>query len=502
MNQIKAGILLNYATICLTMLLGLLYTPYMLRMMGQSEYGLYSLVASVIAYLTIMDFGFGNAIVRYTAKFRAENKVEEQSRMFGMFLILYSAIGLLAAVAGALLYVNIDALFGDTMTDSELHKARIMMIIMIFNLAITFPFSLFGSIVTAHERFVFMKSLGIIRTLLNTVVMVALLAVGYKAIAMVVVHTVFNVATLLAQYLYCKYKLQVKIRFGRFQWGFLKEVSIYSFWIFLCIIIEKVYWNTGQFVLGAVSGTVAVAVFAVAIQLVHMYMNFSMAMSGVFLPKISGMVAQHAPDQEISNLFIKTGRLQCLIVGMICSGFIVFGRQFITLWAGEGYENAYWICLLCFAALAIPLVQTLGPIVLQARNEMKFRSLLYAGFALLCVLLQVVLAKAYGGVGCALAILLVFLLGQGLILNIYYYKQQRLDIPRFWKEILKMLIVPTLLTIVGLYLIHRCTLDTIISLFAGIMAYGVVYVVAIYWMSMNAYERELFGSIVRKVFRK
>ncbi len=502
MNQIKAGILLNYATICLTMLLGLLYTPYMLRMMGQSEYGLYSLVASVIAYLTIMDFGFGNAIVRYTAKFRAENKVEEQSRMFGMFLILYSAIGLLAAVAGALLYLNIDALFGDTMTDSELHKARIMMIIMIFNLAITFPFSLFGSIVTAHERFVFMKSLGIIRTLLNTVVMVALLAVGYKAIAMVVVHTVFNVATLLAQYLYCKYKLQVKIRFGRFQWGFLKEVSIYSFWIFLCIIIDKVYWNTGQFVLGAVSGTVAVAVFAVAIQLVHMYMNFSMAMSGVFLPKISGMVAQHAPDQEISNLFIKTGRLQCLIVGMICSGFIVFGRQFITLWAGEGYENAYWICLLCFAALAIPLVQTLGPIVLQARNEMKFRSLLYAGFALLCVLLQVVLAKVYGGVGCALAILLVFLLGQGLILNIYYYKQQRLDIPRFWKEILKMLIVPTLLTVVGLYLIHRCTLDTIMSLFVGIMAYGAVYVVAIYRMSMNAYERELFGSIVRKVFRK
>ncbi len=57
MNQLKAGAALNYVVILLNTLVGLLYTPYMLRMMGQSEYGLYSLVASVIAYLTILDLG-------------------------------------------------------------------------------------------------------------------------------------------------------------------------------------------------------------------------------------------------------------------------------------------------------------------------------------------------------------------------------------------------------------------------------------------------------------
>ena len=75
MNQVKAGAILNYVIIGLNTLLGLLYTPYMLHMLGQNEYGLYSLVASIIAYLTILDFGFGNAIVRYTAKFRAEGKL-------------------------------------------------------------------------------------------------------------------------------------------------------------------------------------------------------------------------------------------------------------------------------------------------------------------------------------------------------------------------------------------------------------------------------------------
>jgi len=89
MNQVKAGAVLNYISIILNMVVGLVYTPYMLRMLGQSEYGLYSLAASVIAYLTVLDLGFGNAIIRYTAKFISEGKKKEQEDMFGMFFLLF-----------------------------------------------------------------------------------------------------------------------------------------------------------------------------------------------------------------------------------------------------------------------------------------------------------------------------------------------------------------------------------------------------------------------------
>ena len=69
-NQLKAGAMLSLLTFGAANVLGLLYTPYILRMMGQEEYGLYSLVASVVSYLTMLDFGFGNAIVRYTNLYR------------------------------------------------------------------------------------------------------------------------------------------------------------------------------------------------------------------------------------------------------------------------------------------------------------------------------------------------------------------------------------------------------------------------------------------------
>lgn len=504
-NQLKAGALLNYIVLGLNNLVGLLYMPYMLRMMGRSEFGLYSLVASVIAYLTVMDFGFGNAIIRYTAKFRAEGKREEQYEMFGMFLLLYVAIGLLVLLAGMLLYFNTGNLFGDTLSAYELGRAEILMVIMIFNLAVTFPLGIFGAIVTAYEDFVFQKVVQIVRIVLNTAVMICLLKMGYRAVAMVVVQTVFNLATLLLNLFYCKYKIRIRIVFGKFRWGFLREVAIYSFWIFLGAIMDRIYWNTGQFVLGAVVGTAAVAVFSVAIQLETMYMSFSTAISGVFLPRLSGMIAKHVPDREVSDLFIRTGRIQYIVLAFILSGFILFGRQFIALWAGPDYGEAYPIALLFFAALTVPLIQNVGISILQARNEMKFRSLLYIAIAIGSLVAQVVLVRFWGGLGCAIAIAGALFLGQGLIMNIYYRRKQRLDIGAFWREIARMSVAPLLLTAGGWLALSHLRPTGIPELIAAIGVYSAIYVPVFWFTSMNDYERDLLKRpavhILKTLFR-
>lgn len=497
-NQLKAGVVLNYVLIAINTLVGLLYTPYMLRMMGQSEYGLYSLVASVISYLTILDLGMGNAIIRYTSKFRAEGKKDEQYEMFGMFFILYLIIGVITFAAGMGLFFGADKLFANSMTAVEIDRAKTMLLLMVFNLAVTFPLSIFGSIMTAYERFVFPKVLNIVRIFLNTVVMIFLLSQGYKAVAMVVVHTVFNIATLIINYIYCKRLLHIKMYFRKFNWSFLKEVAVYSFWIFLNVIMDRIYWSTGQFVLGAVAGTVAVSIFAVAIQFQQLYMQFSTAVSGVFLPKITGMVALKSNNKEISDIFIKTGRLQYIVMSLILFGFLIFGKQFILLWAGPEYADSYPIAAMFFVSLLIPLIQNLGITILQARNEMKFRSLLYVGIAVVSLILQVIFGKLWGGIGCAIAIVGALLLGQGLIMNIYYQKKQGIDIVEFWKEILKMSISPVIVSAITVFVLHYVKLDSWMSLLIGIGAYSLVYLISCWFFSMNNYERSLFTQILRK----
>ena len=203
-NQLKAGALLSYVSIGLNNIIGLLYTPFMLRMMGQTEYGLYALVASVVSYLTVLDLGFGNAVIRYTAKYRAEGKIREQYEMFGMFFLVYVVIGFIALIVGSILCCNVDTLFDRTMSVTELHKIRIMMILMIVNIAFTFPMSIWGSIVTAYEQFIFSKLVNIVRVILNPIAMIVMLYMGYRAIGMVVVTTLFNVATLLVNWWYCR----------------------------------------------------------------------------------------------------------------------------------------------------------------------------------------------------------------------------------------------------------------------------------------------------------
>ena len=315
-NQLKAGAVLSYVAIGLNNIVGLLYTPYMLRMLGQNEYGLYSLVASVVAYLTVLDLGFANAIVRYTAKFRAENKIQEQYEMFGMFFILYCGIGLVAFLIGLGLYFNVDVLFDATMNAEDLYKIRVMMLLMVFNIAFTFPMSIWGAIITAYENFVFQKLVNIARIILNPLVMILLLSMGYKAITMVIVITLFNVATLCINAWYCKYRLNIKVKFARFKLGFLKEVSVYSLWIFLDTIVSQFYSSAGQIILGMYQGASVVAIYALAIQLKSLFTSFSTALNSVLLPKITALAAINESSNSISNCLLELDVYNILLCPM------------------------------------------------------------------------------------------------------------------------------------------------------------------------------------------
>lgn len=502
MNQIKIGAALNYVIIGLNTLVGLLYTPYMLRMLGQNDYGLYSLVASVIAYLTILDFGFGNAIIRYTAKFRAERKQREQWEMFGMFLIVYSVIGLIAFAGGLALYYNVDTLFDRTMTESDISQARIMMLLLTLNLLVTFPLSIFGSIITAYENFIFQRGVNIIRIILSTAVMIAMLAIGFKAIALVVVQTVFNILVLVINYLYCRRKLRIKVWFGRFNWPFLREISLYSFWIFLNAIMDRIYWGTGQFVLGTTAGTAAVAVFSVAILLQQMYMTFSTSICSVLLPKVTAMVANEKSDKELSDLFIRMGRFQCIVMAFVLSGFMVFGNGFINVWAGAEYHQSYLITCIFFITLFVPLIQNTGITILQARNQMKFRSLLYLAISTISLAMQIIFSRHWGAIGCAVAIGGALIAGQWIIMNIYYAKSQRLNIARFWHDIGKMMVIPVIFTTSGLLTCHFVDYTKICHLILGMLLFSIMYIPAFWKFSMNQDERRTLAAPVNALITR
>lgn len=493
-NQLKAGAALSYVALGLNTLVALGITPFILRKLGQSEYGLYSLVISVIGYLTILDFGFGNAVVRYASKYKAEGRSSELPNLYGMFITIFIFISVLAIVIGVFLYLNVNELFDKTMSSDELSKARIMVLIMIFNLASTFAFTVYNSIITAFERFIFQKGIQVIRVILNALLIIIVLKLGFKSIGMVIVVTLLNLIVLLSNFLYCKSRLKVKIVYGKIDFTLLKEVAIYSFFIFLNFVIDKVYWSTGHFVLGAVISTTAVAVFAVAMQIQRLYMNFSMAISGVFLPRVTGLVSKGKSNEELSKLFNQTGRLQYALLSLVLFGFILFGRAFIEIWAGKEYADAYKLVLIILIPLTIPLIQNLGITILQAKNQLKFRSILYTIVAVLSLILQIFLVKKYGIIGSAIAIAIGLILGHIIIMNFYYSIKQELKILLFWKEILKMSIAPVIISFFTYIIIKLVDLSSLGNLVFSIFVYSFVYLFALWIFSLNSYERQLLKN--------
>lgn len=488
-NQLKTGAILSLLSFGAANVLGLLYTPFMLRMMGQEEYGLYSLVASVVSYLTMLDFGFGNAIVRYTSQYRATGRISELPYMFGMFSMLYAIVGVLALALGLAIYFNVDLLFGRTMDAIEIKKIRIMMLLLVFNVAFTFAMSVWRSIPIAYEKFIFSKTVNLARMLLNPLVMVFLLFMGYKAIALVIVTTIFNVITLCTDYWYCKKKLHVSLNIGHFRWNFIREVVSYSFWIFVGIIVERIYWSAGQFMLGMFVGSAVVAVYAISVQLAYVYMGLGSFLWSMYLPKVT-MLTNANDNEAISDLFVRSCRIQYIILLFVVVLFVIFGKAFITFWAGVEYTHAYPITLMFFAALLFPYAQNMGAIVAQAQGAVMSYAVIRLLTSIIGLVLSSILARLYSDIGCAIGITFALFL-QTIMLNIYYSCKLHIDIPRFWNEIFKPSIFPLSVCIIGWHFLHNNEWENFPILILNIIGFAIVFALLCCILSLNSYERNL-----------
>jgi O-antigen/teichoic acid export membrane protein len=501
-NVLKTGAALSYVVIALQFVVSLIYTPIMLRLLGQAQYGLYSLVASIVVYLSLVSYGFSAAYIRFFAGLRVLEDWDGVRRLNGMFLLLFTTMGLIATLGGTFLALNVQATLGGHFAEDELDTARILFAILVVNLAITFPSSLFNSYVIAHERFVFLKVLQIVGAVVTPLITLPILLLGFRSIGMAIVTTVINIAMVARTFLYCRLKLKMRFAFRGLSVSLIREVTVFSSFIFINLVVDEVNWNAGKFVISRFHGALPVAVYAVAAMFNLIYMSFSTAISAVSVPRVNMMVASSECDDGVSDLFIRVGRLQLCVLGLVVSGFVFFGRPFIELWAGKNYGDAYVIALLLMVPVTIPSIQNLGIEIQKAKNLHHFRTWVYLAVAVGNVLISIPLTERFGGVGAAAATAVAVVIGSGIFMNWHYQARVGLDIKRFWGQMLRVSrgMVPAV--VAGTVIV--CTADlrntSMLLLLGGL--YILVYAVGVWWLGMNDYERRLFGSPLRGLARR
>lgn len=501
-NQRKAGVILSYAGEMVKIVVSLVYTPVMLRLLGQSEYGLYQLVYSVVSYLSLLSLGFGSSYLRFYSRYKAQKDESGVAKLNGMFILIFSSISIICIICGSIMIGNIHNIFGTGLTKQEYETARVLMGLLIINLAMTFPNSVFNCSITAHEKFFFQKLLILLQNLFSPFLTIPLLIMGYGSIGMVSVTTFLTFVLLFSNMFYCFKNLHIRFEFKGLQISLLKEMWVFTFFIFLNQIIDQINWSLDKFLLGRFAGTTAVAVYGVGGQINTLYLQFSSSVSNVFVPKVNRIVAETNDDEQLTKLFTKVGRIQFMVLGLILSGFVFLGTPFVKLWAGSEYSESYVVTLLLIIPLTVPLIQNLGIEIQRAKNMHKARAIIYLAIAIANVFISIPLIKVIGPTGAALGTAISLIVGNIIFMNWYYHVRIGMNMIYFWKEIAKF--IPALITPcgVGFLIMKFAHVSGIFNVFIYSIIYMVIYGISMYFLGMNTEEKNLVMGPVKKIIRR
>lgn len=492
-RQIRLGIAMTYLMGIVQVLVNILFTGALVRMLSEVEYGLYLLLGSLAAYISIFDFGLNNTISRYVAKYRLENDKRKEANLLGISFLLYAAIAVLILSAGLLLLGHIGFFIKD-LRPENLGLARALFVLLVVNAAITLPLNSFSAVLVGYEQFIYTRTVSILRVLAMPLLSIPCLYLGGGSLSVVAVTTLTNVLAGFFNALYAFRKFHISLKITAFESAFAREVLGYSLAVFLGVLSDQLFFQTGSLVLGITRGAAEAAVFGLSNQLNQYLIAVAAAFSGVFLPRATSIsMGGHSRD-DLNAFFTGASRLLGGILLYILGGYLILGREFVRLWLGGRLNDVYAVSLLVMLPTVWTLSRAVGLSVMQAKNLHGFRSGLLLARAAFNILLCFPASAAfgyYGVAGCYGCCILV----TNLILDAYYEKRVGIAVMRF-----SLSLIP-----IGVSAFFSACLIGVSYLFfkASPLAflvrggsYTVLFVLSVYRFYLNPKEKEKIRSLL------
>jgi O-antigen/teichoic acid export membrane protein len=500
-NQIKAGALISYFAIAFSIVAGILYTPWMIKIIGKSDYGLYILVTSFLSYF-VMDFGLGQTIARYIAKYRAENDQKKINQLLGLTTKFYLLINALLFIVLIVLYFLIANIFVE-LEVSEIEKFRkIYLVAGAFSL-FSFPFLTLDGILIAYERFIILKLCDAISKIAIVVFMVVALFLGYHLFALVVINAVVGLLFIIVKCIYLFQFTPVNINLKYYDKSVLKELLKFSFWVFIIGIAQRLLINIAPTILGILSGTTQIAIFSIGIIIEGYTWTFAHALNGLFMAKVTQLDSRKNNLHEVTNLMVKVGRVQLFLMGLLLIGLIILGKDFIILWMGDDFKISYYVAILLILPGFVTLTQEIGYTYLFVVNELKYRAIMFVFASILSVIVSFFLAPKYGAIGCAIGIFIATILCHVIGMNYVYWKVIKLEIPRFFKECYLSMLLPLIATFfLGITLNYFIPQINIVMFAVKVVTISVFYLMVMWFFGLKIDEKLLFQKGINKLLQK
>lgn len=496
----KVGVLLSYVLMVFEVLSTLVLTPFIISTLGQAEYGVYKLSAAVNAYLLLLDLGVGNAIVRYVAKYRVEGETEKNRKFFGISMMFYAAIGIVAILIGCVLIAIFPSVFAKGLSVNEAALGQKLLGITIINSAVTLATAPFANVLVAYEKFAISRCISIVQIIVRMLLTYIILKMEMGSIGIVSVNLLMTVICRAIFVVYTFFVIKLRPLFKGIEIAFIREIVAYSSLVLIQMIATQMNSTVDQMLIGSfvASSSVILAIYGVGTQIVQYFQSIGSAFTGVLMPGVVRMVEKNASAKIITDEMIRIGRIILLVLSLIWSCFVMNGNDFICLWAGKENQDAYYVAIILMTAYMFILVESIGTQILWAKNEHKEQAILKLIIVLMNVVLTIILIKWNALLGATIGTFISLMIGDVGVMNFIFKKKLNMHLGYYYRGLMKGIFPVTFTTLVIGWIMKFIGVGGWLGFGIKNVGMVLVYVVLMFFFGMNASEKELFKNLMRR----
>lgn len=498
MNR-KIGVILSFVYTGLEVIVTFIITPYIIRMLGNAEYGVFKLCESITAYLLLLDFGVGQAVIRYISKCRIYNDKDCIAKMSGLFTLIYCGIGVVTIIIGFCLVFFVPDIFGNGMTSSELSTMRILLTLTTITAAVSLGTTGFSNIIIAYEKFKYQKLLIIMQLLARGVLIYFSLEAGMGSVGIVAVQLFLTVVIRMMMIFYVLFVLHIKPVYRYIDKKMIREVVGFSGWIFLMMISTHINRYLDQILLGSLvyASAALIAIYSLGLQIEFYFEHIGYAMNNILMPGVIKFMEKKPTSENICDEMVRIGRYVFALLAFVWLSYYICGQKFIDLWVGSDYYEAYYVSLLLMTVSTFTMTQAIGDNMLTALNELKEWSLYNVAVIVLNVVISVALIGWNPILGVLIGTVFSMFFSGIVIKNYLYIKKMNINIIEYYKRLLNNIWICIALTvIVGIAIDEFIGGDGWMKLIIEVLIISIVYGISMWNYGLNDSEKSYIRHIV------
>lgn len=497
-KQRSIGVLISYCSTVAGMVCGLILSSFLLRALGDVDYGLYQTISSFANYLVLLQFGTGTVMTRNISvclnQKDLKNRDEQFNRIYSTIWIISLILSAVIMLTGMVFYFNIGNIYAKTMTPDQVEYTQKILLILLCFIIVNYLTQNISGFLLAREEYVFSNLLALIKVLTRTLLLVLIISFFSYSVIIAIVDFSLTLIVFLISFIYSRQKYKVRISFRFFDKAiFITSIPL-CVALLLQVITNQANNNVDKFVIGVMMNMESVALYSVVQFIFVSFSSMATVPVSMFLPEVSANMVRDLSPREFTKTLINPCRLTVVICGSIMCGFFAVGRQFVSVFYGASKTDAWLYALIIMIPMFVNMTNSVIINVLDIANKRLVRSLVLLGTTIINIVLTVVFINLWGIIGAVIATAISLVAGNIIIMNIYYKKKMKIHVMYLFGAAYSGLLPFQIISGIAVYFIAGLIPNQLISMLAGGVLYMVLNFGLIYLFGLKDSDKAMLKS--------